>query len=165
MEQLEFIRIREEHVQEVMEIYNYFVLNSTATFHLEALNWEEMKASVMNKNPRYPTFVIQKEGVITGYILITQHKNKQAYDATGEVTIYLKPEYGGQGIGGKALAFVEQFAKEHKYHVLIATISGENEQSAFLFKKNGYTQAAHFKEIGLKFGRRVDILSFQKILD
>src|SRR4051794_23223716 len=100
MEQLEFIRIREEHVQEVMEIYNYFVLNSTATFHLEALNWEEMKASVMNKNPRYPTFVIQKEGVITGYILITQHKNKQAYDATGEVTIYLKPEYGGQGIGG-----------------------------------------------------------------
>jgi L-amino acid N-acyltransferase YncA len=165
MGQLEFIWINEEHVQEVMEIYNYFVLNSTATFHLEPLNWEQMKANVMNNNPRYPTFIIQKEGVIAGYILLTQHKNKQAYDATGEITIYLKPEFTGQGIGGKAVSYVEQFAREHQYHVLIATISGENEQSAVLFKKMGYTQVAHFKEVGLKFGRRMDILSFQKILD
>lgn len=164
MNRLQFTEITEEYVQEALNIYNYFVLNTTASFHMEALTWDEMRASVMNNNPRYPTYVIIQNGVIAGYVLITQHKNKQAYDETGEVTIYLKPEYTGQGIGGKALAFIEEAARKHNYHVLIATICAENERSGCLFKKNGYTQAAHFKEIGSKFGRKLDIWSYQKIL-
>jgi L-amino acid N-acyltransferase YncA len=164
MDNLEFKEISDEYLPEVLKIYNYFVLNTTVSFHTEARTLAEIKESVMSKNPRYPTYMIEQENEIKGYVLITQHKNRQAYEGTGEVTIYLKPECGGQGIGGRALAFIEEIARKIGFHVLIATICTENERSKTLFEKNGYTQAAHFKEIGYKFGRRLDIWSYQKMM-
>ena len=96
--------------------------------------------------------------------MVNQHKKKQAYDGSAEVTIYLKPEYLGQGIGSTSLKFIEEFAKDKGFHVLIATICKENEKSKFLFEKHGYEQCAHYREVGYKFGRKLDIITYQKII-
>lgn len=164
MTTITFEEISAEHIQEVREIYNYYVLNSTISFHTRELSTDQMKESVMNKDPRFKTFLILDNNEISGYVLITQYKNKQAYDVSAEVTIYLKPDYLGMGIGGKALSFIEGIAKEQGFHTLIATICMENHRSIKLFEKNGYEQCALFKEVGFKFERRLDIGSFQKIL-
>lgn len=164
MNNLVFEEIRDEHLPEVQEIYNYFVVHTTVSFHTDPLSLDEIRVNVMNVNPRYKTFVISQNGSVQGYFLITQFKNKQAYNVTGEVTIYLKPDCVGQGIGGRALTFIEDVAITNGFQVLIATICTENEKSKHLFEKRGYVQCAHFKEIGYKFGRKLDIASYQKIL-
>ncbi|WP_017689002.1 GNAT family N-acetyltransferase [Paenibacillus sp. PAMC 26794] len=82
----------------------------------------------------------------------------------GEVTVYLKPDILGKGLGKQALRFIEKIAKEQGFHTLIATICMENTRSKSLFERNGYEQCALFKEIGYKFDRKLDIGSFQKIL-
>jgi len=48
--------------------------------------------------------------------------------------------------------------------MLVASISGENIPSLKLFRKMGYTQCAHYKDIAVKFGRKVDLIDFQKAL-
>jgi L-amino acid N-acyltransferase YncA len=159
-----FEEIKEEDLREVADIYNYYVQHTTVSFHTEALTLEEMREAVMRVSSIYSTYIIRLDGKITGYVLLTQHKNKQAYDACAEVTIYLKSGTIGQGIGSKALTFLEEKAKERGFHVLVATICSENERSASLFEKYGYVQCAHFKEVGFKFGRRLDIVSYQKII-
>jgi L-amino acid N-acyltransferase YncA len=164
MDSLIFEEIKEVHLKEVMDIYNYYVINTTVSFHTEAVTLDEMRESVMKISPLYKTFVILLHGKMKGYVLLTQHKNKQAYNSSAEVTIYLKPDSIGQGIGGKALRFLEAKAKDTGFHVLVATICKENERSAELFLKNGYVQCAHFKEVGFKFGRWLDIVSYQKII-
>lgn len=118
----------------------------------------------MIKDSRYKSYGIFENKEIIGYVLISQYKSKQAYDVCGEVTIYIKPNCLGQGIGKKALNFIEEVAREQGFHTLIATICMENTRSKSLFEKNGYEQCALFKEIGYKFDRRLDIGSFQKIL-
>jgi phosphinothricin acetyltransferase len=124
----------------------------------------QMKESVLNRNSRFKSFLVIENQEIVGYVLLTQYKNKQAYDICAEVTIYLKPDYLGHGIGSKALAFIEEVGREQGFHTLIATICMENSRSIRLFEKNGYEQCALFKEVGYKFRRRLDIGSFQKIM-
>jgi L-amino acid N-acyltransferase YncA len=160
-----FIEASEEHILDLLNIYNYYVLNTTATFHSKSLTEEAMKGLIFFNNPKYRTFVIIKDEIISGYVYLTQHKSREAYDRTGEVTVYLRPDNVGAGIGSLAVEYIEKFAKEHDFHVLIATISGENYKSIKVFERNGYEKCAHYKQVGSKFNQWLDVVAYQKILD
>jgi L-amino acid N-acyltransferase YncA len=164
MSNYRFEEIREDHLSKVLEIYNYYVSNSTATFHKHLLNQDEMREIVFFKNPKYKTFVILDDNDVNGYVLLTPYKKREAYDGTAEVTIYLKPDCTGKGIGSLALQYIEAFAKKTTIHSLISIICGENNQSIRLFEKNGYLKCAHLKEVGEKFGRLLDIVDYQKMI-
>ena len=47
----------------------------------------------------------------------------------------------------------------------MASIFGENVASIRLFEKLGYKKYAHYREVGEKFGRFLDIVDYQKILE
>lgn len=179
MGNIRFEPIEEQHLPEVLSIYNHYVEHTTVSFHTELLSLEQMRAQIMNVPAHYKSYVIIEEQdardnsvvsnaesapAIAGYILMTQHKNKQAYDVTAEVTIYLKPGQTGKGLGGKSLTFLEQAGVASGFHVLIATVCTENANSIALFERYGYEKCAHFREVGYKFGRHLDIASYQKII-
>jgi L-amino acid N-acyltransferase YncA len=159
-----FEEIKEEHLQSVLDIYTYFVLNTTATFHSHILTTEEMKKLVIFDNEKYKTFIILENGCICGYVILTQFKTREAYNETAEVTVYLKADYIGKGIGSLAISFIEDFAKKKDIHVLIAIICGENLESIKMFERNGYFKCAHYKEVGRKFGKLLDVVAYQKII-
>lgn len=161
---LHFAEISEEYLAGVLDIYNYYVLHTTVSFHTEPQTLPQMRQAVLNGDPRFKSYVILQNGELHGYVLITRHKNKEAYDTSGEVSIYLKPGSGGQGLGGQSLQFIEERAVELGFHVLVATVCADNEPSRRLFAKHGYEQSALFKEIGSKFGQWLDIVSYQKII-
>ena len=81
-----------------------------------------------------------------------------------EVTIYLKPEYFGKGIGREVLLQMEQKALEVSIVVLMGIITAENEASVKLFERMGYEKCGHFKQVGEKFGRILDVVAYQKLL-
>lgn len=164
METYQFNAIQETDLPQVLEIYNHYVVNSTATFHLNPLTLNELKELVCFNSPKYQTFTIRRAGQLYGYVLLTRHKVRPAYDHTAEVTVYLDPHFTHQGVGTLALQYIEAFARTKQFHVLVATICGENQSSIRLFEKNGYQKCAHFREVGQKFGRWLDSTAFQKIL-
>lgn len=162
--EISFNKLAEPRFQEVWALYNYYIQNTTATFHADPISEPDMRALVFFEGDRYQTYSIMADGSFCGYVLLTRFKNREAYDGTAEVTIYLGQEYAGQGIGTRALRFIEEAAIARGLHVLLATITGENEASIGLFSRNGYTKCAHFKEVGKKFGRWLDVVAYQKIL-
>jgi phosphinothricin acetyltransferase len=159
-----FQEMEEKYLGELREIYNYYVSNSTATFQIEEISLSQMHELVFLDSPRYQAYVILADGVLCGYVILTQFKKREAYDETAEVTVYLKPGFTGKAIGQRAVRFIEQAAAERNIHALIACISGENTSSISLFEKLGYEKCGHFKEVGIKFGRRIDVVYYQKIL-
>jgi L-amino acid N-acyltransferase YncA len=162
---LKLIDLKESDFNLVKEIYDYYILNSTATFHKDLISIEELKSVILISHPKYKSFLIDYEGETCGYCYISQYKNRQAYDRTAEITIYLKPDYSGKGIGEETLKLLETVAKKNEICVLIGIITGENQASIRLFEKCGYEKCAHFKKVGEKFDRLLDVVAYQKIIN
>ena len=156
--------MRDKHLKEVTDIYNYYVLNTTATWHTQVMTVDDMKHLVVSDKEKYKTFVLSADGGICGYVSVREFKPRDAYNGTAEIGIYFKENCCGKGLGNEALQHLEQHAKAAGIHVLIAMISSENDGSIRLFEKNGYFKCAHFKQVGLKFGRRLDAVAYQKIM-
>jgi phosphinothricin acetyltransferase len=145
-------------------IYNHYVETSTATFHTDPVDTEEFVDMVLFKNARHRAFAIRVDDALVGYCLAGAYKSRCAYEDAVEVAVYLTPEATGKGLGPMALAVIEEHAREVGLHVLIAGVCTENEASSRLFSSAGYELCAHFRQVGRKFGRRLDVTYFQKIL-
>jgi phosphinothricin acetyltransferase len=159
---LKFSELREQDLHDVKDIYDWYVMNSTATFHTEPIGLDELREFVYVNHPLYRSYMILSSQRIAGYCHITHHKKRQAYNRTAEITLYLKPEFTKKGIGRHALAFLEQQARSVGLKNLIGTISGDNEASIALFEKSGYTKCAHYRKIGEKFNTVLDVVAYQK---
>ncbi|MFC5653396.1 GNAT family N-acetyltransferase [Paenibacillus solisilvae] len=164
MNNLKFVEYSSVFLEEVRKTYNYYVEHTTISFDLEPYTPEQMTQLIMPLSSLYRTYVILANDAYAGYMLITQHKKKPAFNVTGEITIYLEPSCTGKGIGRPSLAFIEDVARELNFHSLIATICSENEGSVRMFTKLGYEKVSHYKEVGYKFERWLDIVVYQKIL-
>ncbi|MCQ6562924.1 GNAT family N-acetyltransferase [Paenibacillus mendelii] len=164
MNKLTFIDYTESYLEQVRNTYNYYVEHTTVSFDMEPVSAEQMHQLIQPMDELYRSLIILSDGHYAGYVLYTQHKKKAAYKVTAEVTVYLEPAFGRQGIGSYAVPFVEQLARENHIHSFIATICSENEGSLRLFEKLGYEQCACYKEVAYKFDRWLDLKSYQKIL-
>jgi L-amino acid N-acyltransferase YncA len=162
--EIDFIPLRDEDFETVKEIYDHYILQSTATFHTEKISVSELKEVIFSDHPVYKSYLIDYAGVTCGFCYFTQYKKRQAYDRTSEVTIYLRPEFSGKGTGKIALEFLEKNARENGIKVFIGIITGDNKSSIRLFENAGYEKCAHFKEVGEKFGKILDVVAYQKIL-
>jgi len=159
---IEFKSINKENIVEALTIYNWYVLNSTATFHLEAIESEELERMVSVGHPKYQSFLVLFEGEACGFCYLSQFRYKEAYDKSAEITLYLDQDFTGKGVGKKTAAFLENIAKNNSISNLVAIITANNLGSIALFEKAGYFKVGHLKNIGVKFGKALDVVSYQK---
>lgn len=159
---IRFEPIIKEHLNKVTNIYNYYVENSTATFHLQKVTAQEMVQTLCLGHPIYKSYLIYFNNRITGFCYLGQFRKKEAYDISAEVTLYIKPEFTGKKIGIEVLSFMEKTAKELGLKNLVGVITSENTSSLKLFERCGYFKCGHLKNIGIKFGRALDVISYQK---
>lgn len=159
-----FKDVQQADLPMLADILNYYVLNTTVTFHKEPLKAEDMAEKVFFSQPYYICFSIMVAGHVIGYCAVSQWKKQEAYRNTAEINIYLHPDYTGKGIGSFAIKHLEDFAKKNDIHNLIAGLCSENTPSKSLFEKNGYDHCATFQKVGNKFGRVLDVIYLQKQL-
>ena len=159
-----FLPSTDADVAALLPVYNHYVRTDTATFHTEEIDEATFRGLLFPGYPRYDSWVLWADARRIGYVILARYKPREAYDGSAEVTIYLDPAYPRQGAGSAALTFVEARARERQFHNLLAIICGENTASIGLFAKFGYSQCAHYHEVGQKFGRWLDVVSFEKLL-
>jgi L-amino acid N-acyltransferase YncA len=159
---IQFKELKDQDLSEVKKIYDWYIANSTATFHTEPIRIEQLKEFIYIGHSLYESYLVYAEGEIAGYCFLTNYKKRQAYDRTAEVTLYLKPEFCNKGIGKIALAHLEKRAIGLGLKNLIGIITGDNTGSIALFEKSGYTKCAHFKNVGEKFNKVLDVVAYQK---
>jgi len=161
---IEFRQTTPNDLTELGPILNYYIENTTVNFHLKALDLTELRESLLPDNSRFQAFTIISDKKVIGFLQITPHKKRAAYDCTGEVSVYLALDFRGKGIGKQAMVIIENYARETQFHSLLATICGENIPSIKLFQNAGYEKCSHYKEVGRKFNQYLDVVAYQKIL-
>lgn len=161
---LQFIEANEKDLEGMLELYNHYIENTSVLFDHSPISLEEFSTRVYIRHNIYKTFLIQEEGEFRGFCFLTQFRKKRAYDKTAEAGIYLRPEFRRKGLGQQIVQYLEAIARKGQIDVMIASISGENVASLSLFRKLGYEQCAHYKGVAEKFGRKLDLVDFQKTL-
>jgi len=154
--------IQEKDLPLIKAIYDWYIANSTATFHTEPIQVEQLKEFLFFNHPVYKSFLIYRDDEPLGYCFLTYYKKRQAYDRTAEVTLYLKFDVRHKGIGTVSLKHLEKTAKEVGLKNLLGIITGENTESIALFERLGFEKCAHFRNVGEKFGKILDVVAYQK---
>ena len=68
-----------------------------------------------------------------------------------------------QGTGKKLMSNIIKIGKSVGIHVLIARITEGNENSIYLHESYGFEHIGLMKEVGNKFGKRLNVYLMQKI--
>ena len=171
---------REDDLPGILKIYNEIILNTTAVYQYEThtldmrSEWFEAKVEA-----GYPVFVAETQGAlaesrgtvtesqeaIVGFSTIGPFRAWQAYKYTVENSVYVDANQRGRGIGKLLLAPLIRFAKEMDLHAIIAGVDATNQVSLRLHASFGFEEVAHFRQVGYKFGRWLDLKFLELLLD
>jgi L-amino acid N-acyltransferase YncA len=155
----------ESDLPAINEIYNYYILRSTCTYQLEPEPLEGRRAWFAAHRPeRYPVIVAESGGEIVGWGSLSKFRDRAAYDPTVEASVYIRHDRHRQGLGEALLKDLIRRARELGYHSLIGGASADQTASIALQEKLGFERVGIFKEVGFKFGRRLDVIFMQLML-
>jgi phosphinothricin acetyltransferase len=149
----------------IREIYNEAILTTTATFDTEPKTAEERLKWFQSHDARHPILVATVDGKIVGWSSLTQWSDRPAYRETAETSFYVKSEFRGRGIGRKLKEATITEARRLGYHSLLARVAQGSEESLHLNYSVGFVLIGTVKEVGQKFGKRLDVHILQKMLD
>lgn len=157
---------KDTDIPQLLEIYNDIILTTTAVFEYRPHTldmreqWFETK-----KEQGFPVIVAEEENEIVGFSSFGPFRNWAAYKYSVENSVYVSKQRRGRGIGKLLLAPLIGEAKQLRMHTIIASIEATNETSLRLHKSLGFEEVAHFKQVGFKFGRWLDLKFLQLILN
>lgn len=153
----------ESDLPKLLEIYNYEVLNGTATFDLHPKTLEERRAWFLAHNVgNHPLLTAELDGQVAGYASLSPYREKEAYAATVELSIYVAPEYRRRGVARRLMTEILTWARIcDDIHTVVSVITGGNDASIRLHQEFGFENCGTLREVGEKFGRRLDIVNLQ----
>jgi L-amino acid N-acyltransferase YncA len=144
--------------QAIVDIYNYYIVNSTVTFEEKALDAADISERIQEtESQKLPYIVCEKDGLIVGYAYASKWKGRCAYQFSVEITVYLAPQSTGEGHGTALYEALFSELRKRSLHVAIAGIALPNPGSVALHEGFGMKKVAHFEEVGFKFGAWVDV--------
>ena len=148
----------------ILDIYNEAVKNTTATFDTELRSNEKQFEWFQKHKHNHPVIVGEEDGEIKGWASLSAWSDRQAYDGTVEVSVYVHHNYRGKGIGKKLLEVITLEGKKVKNHTIISRISAGNDASIHIHEQLGYRHIGVMKEAGMKFGKYINVHMMQYML-
>jgi phosphinothricin acetyltransferase len=151
--------------QQIADIYNPYVLDSGITFEEIPVAADEMARRIKStKSHSLPWLVAEHAGAVVGYAYANPWKARTAYRFAVEITVYVKQGCGKRGIGSALYARLFELLRERGVHAIIGGIALPNDASVALHEKLGLSKVAHFREVGFKHGRWIDVGYWQLTL-
>jgi phosphinothricin acetyltransferase len=163
------VRIRaaeERDLPELLEIYNYYVLNTHITFDVEPRTLEQRWDWFRHfaRRGRYQCFVAVRAERPIGWASSHPFKDRAAYDTSVETSVYLTKDEGGKGIGRSLYSALLTALEKEDVHRAFGGIAQPNEASVRLHMSLGFVRAGLFGEVGRKFSKYWDVEWYQRAM-
>lgn len=163
------------------DIYNHYVHTSTSTFQVDPTTPEERRAWFAAHGPDHPVLVYEDDsqgdtaraprngprvagGRIAGWGSLNRYNPREAYGHTVELSVYVRDERRGGGVGRALLTELLSHARAVGHHVVLAQVSAEQEASLALHRSFGFREVGRLREVGYKFERWLDVVVFDLVI-
>jgi len=156
----------EADLPRILDIYNNAVLNETSIWNDDIADladrraWWELRVS-----QGFPVYVADVDGTVAGYGTFAEFRPNQGYRFTVEHSIYVAVPEQRRGIGSVLLTRLIAEARQMNMHAMVGGIAADNAASIALHLRFGFVETARLPQVGFKFGRWLDLVLMQKLLD
>lgn len=159
------IRIATKDDVEAMRlIYAPYILETAYSYEYEVPDYAEFLRRFEAFTAQLPWLVWEENGEILGYAYGSLPFDRKAFGLIGELSVYLKKEIHGRGIGRKLYEVGEEIMRRQGYARIYGIVSSSNPGSCRFHEAMGYTKFATFEKSGMKFGKWYDTIWYEKIL-
>jgi phosphinothricin acetyltransferase len=147
----------------ITEIYNDAILKTVATFDTVQKKMPEQRRWFAQHGGKYPIIVAELGGNVVGWASLSPWSDRCAYADTAELSLYVREEMRGKGIGRKLMCAIVKAGERAGLHTVIARITEGNAVSVKLHEEVGFENIGTMREVGRKFGRLLDVLMMQLV--
>lgn len=150
----------------ILAIYNHAVLHSTAIFNDNPVDLANRRAWLLDRQARsYPVIVaVDGDEAVLGYASFGDFRPFEGFRISVEHSVYVAEGARGRGLGRLLLEALFEPARALGKRVMIGGITADNEPSLALHARLGFTETGRMPGVGIKFGRRLDLVFVQKEL-
>ncbi|MFE0749694.1 GNAT family N-acetyltransferase [Gordonia sp. NPDC058843] len=154
----------------VADIYAHYVQNTVATFDYRVPSvsqWHAKHAAITAAGRPFVVARAVDDGVerVVGYAYLGTFRTMPAYDLSTEDSIYVRPGFGGRGIGTALMAALLDRANPDNVRQIVAVIAATGgEGSIALHRRFGFDEVGRLRAIGHKEGQWIDCVYMQKDL-
>lgn len=151
------------HKKAVMEIFNYYVKNTTKAFLDQPLP-EEAYATFVDRSKGYPAYAVKDDDKVIGFCQIFPANPFPCFAKTADITCFIDHDYLGKGVGKMCLDKLVEEAKAMGIENLLADISSEDEEAISFNLANGFKKVGELEKVGKMYGRVFSMVIMQKTL-
>jgi len=148
----------------IAEIYNHYVRSSTATFDTVERSVAEREAWLAEHTDPYPVLVAETDDAVVAWGALSSWGTRCAYRHTVEMSVYVRHDEAGEGLGPALSSVLIARAEELGHHAVISQIVHENDRSISMARRLGFQHVGTLKEVGRKFDRWLDVVLMELVL-
>ena len=154
-------------VEAITTIYNDAVINTTAIWNDTSIDSANRLVWLADrKRQGYPVLVaVDGDDFVIGYASFGDRRAWDGYRNTVEHSVYVRADQRGSGIGKALMISLIERATAIGKHVMVAGIEAGNVDSIRLHEKLGFANVGLLPQVGMKFGRWLDLAFLQLTLD
>ena len=149
----------------INDIYNHYVLHSACTYQEEPEPLDGRRQWFQHHGAAHPVTVAESDGQVIGWGSLSPYHPRSAYRRTVENSVYVHHQHHRRGIGSLLLADLIDRARAHGHRAIIAIIDADQPASVALHAKFRFEEVGHFKQVGFKFGRWLDVIYMELLLE
>ena len=152
-------------IAQITEIYNQGIEDRIATLETNIKSVEEMKQWLAVRSERHKVLVLEDGvGVIKGWASLNVFNARECYQGVADLSIYIRREERGKGLGKKLLLTLIEKAKEVGFYKMVLTTLSCNEIGHRLYHSVGFTKVGTYMKQGRLDGKWVDVHVMEKFL-
>ena len=156
----------EHDVPEILAIYNDVIATSTAVYREDPASLDDrLDWFNARRAQAHPILVAAGDSGVLGFASYGDFRSWPGYRFTVEHTVHIHADERGRGVGTMLMQALIRRAIEQDKHVMIGGVDADNEPSLRFHERLGFVRAAHLRQVGFKFGRWLDLVFVQRILN
>jgi L-amino acid N-acyltransferase len=114
----------------------------------------------------FPVLVAEVDGAVAGFSSFAEYRGAwPGYRYSVEHSVHVRSDCRGRGIGAALLTALFPLAATLGKHVMVGGVDATNAVSLRMHERLGFERVAHFREVGHKFGRWLDLVFLQRFID
>lgn len=152
----------------ILVIYNDVIRTSSAVYTEQEVTLEDRRAWFAQRNRQgYPVLVAEDtaDGSVLGFATFGDFRPWPGYRNTVEHSVYVRADARGRGLGKALIEPLFGRAASLGKHVMVAGIDAANPASIRLHERLGFERVGTLREVGIKFGHRLDLVFMQRFID